>query len=70
MATKEQAKKKFVDSVTSDLAPRKMATKLSTYLGISVSESATPIKNWVNIVGKNAEELFDKMYENMKGAYR
>jgi len=70
MATKEQAKKKFVDSVTSDLAPRKMATKLSTYLGISVSESAAPIKNWIEVVGKNAEDLFDKMYENMRGAYR
>lgn len=70
MATKEQAKKKFVDSVTSDLAPEKMATKLSTYLGISVSESAAPIKNWVSVVGKNAEELFEKMYENMRGAYR
>ena len=70
MATKDQAKKKFVDSVTSDLAPRKMATKLSTYLGISVSESAAPIKNWIEVVGKNAEDLFDKMYENMRGAYR
>jgi len=70
MATKEQAKKKFVDSVTSDLAPRKMATKLSTYLGISVSEAAAPIKNWISVVAKNAEELFDKMYENMKGAYK
>ena len=70
MATKEQAKKKFVDSVTSDLAPKKMATKLSTYLGISVSESAAPIKNWVSVVAKNAEELFEKMYEGQKGAYR
>jgi len=70
MATKEQAKKKFVDSVTSDLAPRKMATKLGTYLGISVSETAAPIKNWISVVAKNAEELFDKMYENMKGAYK
>ena len=70
MATKEAAKKKFISSVTSDLAPSKMASKLSTYLGISVSESASPIKNWVSIVSKNAEVLFDKMYENMKEAYK
>jgi accessory colonization factor AcfC len=70
MATKEEAKKKFVDSVTSDLAPRKMATKLSTYLGITVSESAGPIKNWKDVVAKNAEELFDKMYDHMKLAYK
>ena len=70
MATKETAKAKFVDSVTSELAPRKMASKLSTYLGVSVSESAAPIQNWVKIVGKNANELFDKMYEHMKAAYK
>ena len=70
MATKETAKKKFVDSVTSDLAPRKMADKLSTYLGVSVSETAAPIANWVKIVTKNAAALFDKMYENMKAAYK
>ncbi len=70
MATKETAKKKFVDSVSSDLAPRKMADKLSTYLGVTVSASASPIQNWVKIVSKNAEDLFDKMYENMKAAYR
>jgi len=70
MATKEEAKKKFVDSVTSDLAPRKMASKLSTYLGVSVSESAAPIKNWIDIVAKNASELFDKCYEHMKLAYK
>lgn len=70
MATKDAARKKFVDSVTSDLAPRKMATKLSTYLGITVSESAGPIKNWKDVVAKNAEDLFDKMYDNMKEAYK
>ncbi len=70
MATKESAKKKFVDSVTSDLAPKKMADKLSTYLGVSVSESSAPIVNWVKIVSKNADELFDKMYEHMKAAYK
>ncbi len=70
MATKETAKKKFVDSVTSDLAPRKMADKLSTYLGVTVNESAAPIQNWVKIVARNAEELFDKAYEHMKAAYK
>ena len=70
MATKEQAKKKFVDSVSSDLAPRKMATKLSTYLGITINESAAPIQNWVKIVSTNAADLFDKCYENMKAAYK
>jgi hypothetical protein len=47
-----------------------MAAKLSTYLGVTVSESAAPIANWVNFVAKNAGELFDKMYENMKSAYK
>ena len=70
MATKEAAKKKFVDSVTSDMAPKKMAAKLSTYLGVSVSASAAPIKNWVEVVAKNASELFDKMFEHMKDAYK
>jgi hypothetical protein len=70
MATREQARQKFVNSVTSAIAPRKMADKLSTYLGIPVSENAGPIQNWVNIVARNAEELFDKMYENMRAAYR
>jgi len=70
MATKETAKKKFVDSVSSDIAPRKMADKLGTYLGISVSESSAPVQNWVKVVSRNAEELFDRCYENMKSAYR
>ncbi len=70
MATRESAKKKFVDSVTSELAPKKMADKLSTYLGVSVSEGAAPIVNWVKIVSKNAEDLFDKCYEHMKAAYK
>ena len=70
MATRESAKKKFVDNVTSDLAPKKMADKLSTYLGVSVSEGAAPIVNWVKIVSKNAEDLFDKCYEHMKAAYK
>jgi len=70
MATKETAKSKFVESVTSTVAPRKMATKLSTYLGVTVSESASPIQNWVKIVSANAAELFEKCYENMKKAYK
>ena len=70
MATKETAKEKFVRSVTSSLAPKKMASKLSTYLGMTVSESSAPVKNWVDFVGKNAAELFDKMYDNMKSAYK
>ncbi len=70
MATKEEAKRKFVESVTSDMAPKKMAAKLSTYLGVSVSTTAAPIKNWVEVVSKNASELFDKMFEHMKGAYK
>jgi len=70
MATREAAREKFVRSVTAPLAPRKMAAKLSTYLGVSVSETAAPLKNWVDVVAKNAEELFDKCYDNMKAAYR
>jgi hypothetical protein len=70
MATKETARAKFVSSVTSELAPRKMADKLSTYLGVSVSESAAPIQNWIKIVAKNASVLFDRCYENMKAAYK
>jgi len=70
MATKDTAKKKFVDSVSSTLAPKKMADKLSTYLGVAINENAAPIQNWVKIVGKNAEILFERMYENMKAAYK
>ncbi len=70
MATKEQAKAKFIASVGSALAPKKMAAKLSTYLGQTVPESAAPIQNWVKIVSVNAADLFDKCYENMKAAYK
>ncbi len=70
MATKEQAKAKFIESVSSALAPRKMATKLSTYLGVTVNESAAPIQNWVKIVSANAGDLFEKCYEHMKLAYK
>lgn len=70
MATKETARAKFVSAVSSELAPKKMADKLSTYLGVSVSESAAPIQNWVKIVARNAAVLFDRMFENMKAAYK
>ena len=68
MATKASAKKKYVDKVTSDLATRSMATKLSTYLGISVSESAAPIKNYHDKM-KDADELFERLFEGQKAAY-
>ena len=68
MATKAGAKKKYVDKVTSDLATRTMASKLSTYLGITVSESAAPIKNYHDRM-KDADELFDRLYEGQKAAY-
>ncbi|NVM24211.1 MAG: hypothetical protein HWN68_20835 [Desulfobacterales bacterium] len=68
MATKAGAKKKYVDKVTSDLATKSMATKLSTYLGISVSETASPIKNYKDKM-KDADELFDRLYEGQKAAY-
>lgn len=70
MATKDTAKTKFVNSVTSPLAVSKMTTKLSTYLGISVSPSSGPVKNWVELMGKAAGDVFDKCYENMKAAYK
>ena len=68
MATKAGAKKKYVDKVTSDLATKSMASKLSTYLGISVSETANPIKNFKDKM-KDADELFDRLYEAQKAAY-
>ena len=70
MATKEAAREKFIRSVTSPLATKKMATKLSTYLGMPVSETASPIKNFSDIMKTAAAELFEKMYENMKAAYK
>jgi hypothetical protein len=70
VATRASAREKFVNSVTSDLAVDKMAGKLSTYLGISVSPSSGPIRNWTDVVGRHAGELFDKCYENMQAAYR
>ena len=68
MATKASAKEKYVDKVTSDLATRKMATKLSTYLGISVSETASPIKNFKDVM-RDADELFERLYAGQKAAY-
>jgi len=70
MATKESAKAKFVRSVTSDLAVKKMTTKLSTYLGQTVDESSAPVRDWKNIMKSAASELFDKAYDNMKAAYK
>ena len=70
MATKETAREKFVNSVTSDLAISKMTDKLSTYLGVTVSSTSAPVKNWKSLMDKAARELFDKCYENMKAAYK
>lgn len=69
MATKESAKAKYVSSVTSPLAVDKMTDKLGTYLGISVSESAGPIVNFKKFAGK-AGDYFEKLYDNMKAAYK
>lgn len=70
MATKTAAKEKFVKKVTSDLAISKMTTKLSTYLGVTVSAESAPVKNFKNIMAKEAGELFDRCYEGMKAAYK
>jgi len=70
MATKEAAKAKFVNSVTSPLAVTKMTTKLSSYLGVSVDASSAPVKAWKELMAKAADDLFDKCYENMKAAYK
>jgi len=69
MASKESAKTKFVNSVTSDLAVTKMTTKLSNYLGITVDASSAPVKAWKDLMAKAASDLFDKCYANMKAAY-
>jgi len=70
MATKESAKTKFVNSVTSPLAITKMTGKLTKYLGIPVSETSGPVKEWKDLMAKAAADLFDKCYENMKAAYK
>jgi len=69
MATKATAKEKYKNSVTDPLAVDKMTKKLGTYLGISVSEAASPIRNWLGFAGK-ADEYFEKLYKNMVAAYR
>ena len=70
MATRASAKEKFVNSVTSPLAITKMTGKLSTYLGVSVSEASAPVKAWKDLMSKAAGDLFDKCYDNMKAAYK
>jgi hypothetical protein len=70
MASQASAKEKYVRSVTSDLAITKMTTKLSSYLGISVSASSAPVRAFKDIMSKAAGDLFDKCYENMKSAYK
>jgi len=70
MATREAAREKFVNSVTSPLALTKMTSKLSTYLGVTVSETSAPVRAWRDLMSKAAGELFDKCYDNMKAAYK
>ena len=68
MATKATAKEKYVGSVNSDLAVSKMTSKLGTYLGMTVSESAGPIRNYKEFA-RNAGAYFEKCYDNMRAAY-
>jgi|APFre7841882654_1041346.scaffolds.fasta_scaffold173544_1 hypothetical protein len=70
MASAATAKQKFVNSVTSDLAVKKMTTKLSTYLGQTVDETSGPVRDWKKIMKDSASELFDKCYKNMQAAYK
>jgi len=69
MATKASAKEKYVSSVTDPLAVKKMTDKLGTYLGISVSEAAGPVRNWKKFT-EDADDYFEKLYGNMQAAYR
>ena len=69
MATKAGAKEKYVDKVTSPLATKSMATKLSTYLGIPISESASPIKNFKDKMA-DADAIFERLYSAQQAAYR
>jgi len=69
MATIAGAKKKYVDKVTDPDATKTMADKLSTYLGISVSTTAAPIRNFAKRM-ENADALFDRLIDNMKEAYK
>ncbi len=68
MATKDTAKTKYVNSITDPLAVAKMTDKMGTYLGISVSEGAAPVKNWKKFSEK-AGDYFEKLFKNMKAAY-
>ena len=68
MATKASAKEKYVDNVSSDLAIDKMTDKLGTYLGMTVSETAGPVKNFKKFAEK-AGDYFEKCYNNMRKAY-
>ena len=70
MATKAQAREKFINSVTSDLALEKMTSKLSEYLGMSVDINSGPVKAWQGLMSRAAGEVFDKCYANMQAAYR
>jgi len=70
MATQSSAKEKFVNSVTSELAIKKMTSKLSTYLGVTVDSSSAPVKAWKSLMSTAASDLFDKCYKNMKAAYK
>jgi hypothetical protein len=69
VATKATGKAKYVSSVTDPLAVDKMTDKLSTYLGISVSESAGPIVNYKKFAAK-ADDYFEKLFKNQQAAYR
>jgi len=69
MATKASAKEKYVSSVTDPLAVDKMTDKLSTYLGITVSEASAPVKGWKKFT-EDADDYFEKLYRNMQAAYR
>jgi len=68
MATKASAKEKYVSSLTDPLAVDKMTDKLGTYLGMTVSEAAAPIRNWQSFAGR-AGDYFEKLYRNMQVAY-
>jgi len=69
LATKAGAKEKYVDKVTSPLATKSMADKLSTYLGIPVSESASPIVNFKKKMA-DADTIFERLYSGQQAAYR
>jgi len=70
MATKTQAREKFINSVTSDLALEKMTSKLTEYLGIPVDADSGPVREWHELMSRAAGDVFDKCYANMQAAYR